>query len=571
MTTHEFSSIMLFFLTENLKRGDRNVSSYNPFKCKLQESKMNEFIEKYRDVITGVLSGFDRVVLRGTLRPLSRSEGMLTFLYRIGVLLKDFGEYIQQTTIRLKQASLAEAQQLKRPIEYLPSSSEDKDKIARKIMETDKIENGLICVLSCVEPCKSFQVRRDKEKKKLQLESKWRKCLHLYHYWIDEEFGFMSTRLQTWFPFAIQVFLNGREWLSRQLDKAGIKYLKSDNCFLNIEDLAGAQELMQNQLKLDWVSAMAKITSRVNPVFKEIMKGCNINYYWSLFQSEWATDVIFKTPGALAEIYPQLTQGAISIFSSRDVMRFLGGKICNGNFKGEVNSSYKKRPEGVRVKHQVNANSVKMYDKKGSMLRVETTINNPRDFKVYKKECESCEPCESDEPYESDKKGKRQWRRMRKGVSDIHHRAQVSQASNNRYLEALSGLNTDRKMKDLIEPVCQRVKWKGRPTRGLHPWCKEDIELLSSIRRGEFCTNGFRNRELVHIFYPHLDDFSSEKEKKIATSRITRKIRLLRAHGLIRKVPCSYRYVVSKKGNEIIPAILGYRECTLMNIFKVAA
>ena len=520
---------------------------------------MKEFIEKYQDLLVGVLSGFDRVVLRGTLRPLSVPEGMLNFLYRIGVLLKDFGDYIQQTTTRLKQASLAEAKQLNRPIQYLANSSEDKDKIARKIMESDKIEKGLICVLSSVEPCMSFQLSRNKEKKKLQLERKWRKCLHLYHYWIDDEFGFISARLQTWFPFSIHIYLNGREWLSRKLDKAGIKYLKSDNCFLEIKNLSGAQALMKEQLTLKWSSAMDKIVDRVNPVFNEIIKGCKLSYYWSILQSEWATDLMFKTPVVLANIYPQLTRGAISTFSSQDVMRFLGGKIFHGNFKGDVSSSYKKRLEGVRVKHRVNVNSVKMYDKKGSMLRVETTINNPRDFRVYKK------------GRKSDKKGKVQWRKMRKGVSDIHQRVQVSQASNNRYLEALAGLNTDRKVKDLIEPVCQRVRWKGKTIRGMHPWSKDDVELLLAIRRGDFCTNGFRNRELVQNLHPQLDDFSAEKERKRASSRVTRKIRLLRAHGLIKKVPNSYRYSVSKKGNEIIPAILGYRECSLRQVYKEAA
>lgn len=251
---------------------------------------MKEFIEKYQDLLVGVLSGFDRVVLRGTLRPLSVPEGMLNFLYRIGVLLKDFGDYIQQTTTRLKQASLAEAKRLNRPIQYLASSSEDKDKIARKIMESDKIEKGLICVLSSVEPCMSFQLSRNKEKKKLQLERKWRKCLHLYHYWIDDEFGFISARLQTWFPFSIHIYLNGREWLSRKLDKAGIKYLKSDNCFLEIKNLAGAQALMKEQLKLKWSSAMDKIVDRVNPAFNEIIKGCKLSYYWSILQSEWAVE-----------------------------------------------------------------------------------------------------------------------------------------------------------------------------------------------------------------------------------------------------------------------------------------
>lgn len=518
---------------------------------------MKSFLEKHSNLITGVLSGFDRLVIHGALRYLSVANGMMDFLWCIGVLLKDFGSYVERTSLRLKSASLAEAQALNRPVKYLASSSTDKEKIAREIMESDKIENGLICVLTSVEICQSFELYRNKEEKKLELKPRKRKCLHIYHYWIDDEFGLMSARIQTWFPFRIQVCLNGREWLSRQLDKAGISYVKSDNCFLKIANWTRAQELMEEQVTLNWPKAMDKIANRLNPVFNEIFNKFKISYYWTIYQSEWASDVMFKSPEALASIYPQLVRGGMSTFSSSDVMRFLGGKIFNGNFKGEVMSSYKKRPEGVRVKHQVNANWVKMYDKKGSGLRIETTINNVRDFKVYKKN--GVDSCES----------KVKWRQMNKGTSDLYRRTQVSQASNDRYLEALASLDTDSKLIDLIHPACQPVKRNGKRIRGLRPWWDEDRNLLMAIRRGEFCINGFQNRDILKILNPGA--FSDPKEKRRASARVTRKIRMLRAHGIVRKVSKSYRYVFTKKGNKIIAAILGYQECTLHNVFKEVA
>jgi hypothetical protein len=518
---------------------------------------MKSFIEKHSDLIADVLNGFDRLVIHGALRWLSITCGMLDYLYRMGILLKDFGSYVERTSLKLKAASLAEAKSLNRPIKYLDSSNADKEKIAREIMKSDKIENGLICVLTSVEVCRSYQLYRNKEEKTLELKSRNRKCLHIYHYWIDDEFGFMSARIQTWFPFRIQVCLNGREWLSRQLNKAEISYVKSDNFFLKIEDWTRAQELMQEQLRLNWSKALDKIANRLNPAFNEIFNKYKISYYWTIYQSEWATDVMFKSPEALASIYPQLAKGAMFVFSSPDVMRFLGGKIFNGNFKGEVISSYQKRPEGVRVKHQVNANSVKMYDKKGSGLRVETTLNNVRDFKVYKNNgVDSCE-------------GKVKWRKMNKGISDLCRRTKISQASNNRYLEALASLDTDNKLIDLIHPVCQPVKRNGKRIRGLRPWWDEDRNLLIAIRCGEFCINGFRNRDILEILNPGI--FSDPKEKRRAASRITRKIRILRAHGIIRKVSKSHKYVFTKKGNKIIAAILSYQECTLNNLFKDVA
>ncbi len=523
---------------------------------------MNSFIEKHVDLITGVLSGFDRLVFHGALRSLSITGGMMDFLWRTGVLLKDFGSYVERTSLKLKTASLAEAKVLNRPVKYLASSSADKEKIAREIMESDKIENGLICVLKSVEVCQSYEVYRNKEEKKLELQPRKRKCLHFYHYWIDNEFGFMSARIQTWFPFRIQVCLNGREWLSHQLDKAGISHLKSDNCFLNIGDMARAQELMEEQVRLNWENAMNKVATRLNPAFNEIFSNYKISYYWTIYQSEWATDILFKSPAALASIYPQLVRGAMACFSSPDVMRFLGSKKFHGNFKGEVISDYKKRSEGIRVKHRVNNNSVKMYDKKGHNLRIETTINNPRDFMVNK-------PAEELMTSEGKEKPKR--RRMRKGVSDIYHRVQASRACNNRYLNSLQGLNTEKTIKDLIDPVCESIEWKGRKFRGMRLWKTDESKLLAAISRGEFCINGFRNRQLVEVLYPHIDKNSNKKERKSVASAITRKIQILRAHGLIRKMPNSYRYVLSKKGNEIIPAVLGYLITPSTKVYQEAA
>lgn len=517
---------------------------------------MNSFIEKHNDVITDVLSGFDRLVIHGGLLWLSIVKGMMNFLSRMGILLIDFGEYVNHTSQIVKAASIAKAKELNRPIKYLASSHINKEQMAREIMEADKIENGLICILTSVESCQSFTIYKNSEKKILELKPRRRKCLHIYHYWIDDEFGLMSARIQTWFPFRIQVCLNGREWLSHQLSKAGISYVKSDNFFLKIADWKRAQELMGEQVKLNWPKAMNKVANRLNPAFDKIFAKFKISYYWTVYQSEWASDVMFQSPQALASIYPQLVRGGMSTFSSPDVMRFLGGKVLNSQFKGEVISSYKKRPEGVRVKHQVNQNSVKMYDKKGVALRVETTINNATDFRVRKKDEDCCE-------------GKAKYRSMNKGIGDLYHRTEVSQSANNRYLEALASLDTDSKLIDLVQPVCQPVKRNKRRIRGLRPWWGEDRDLLIAIRRGEFCINGFRNRDLLNILNPGIN--SDPKERRRAASRVTRKIRMLRAHGIVRKIQRSHRYVITKKGSEIIAAILGYQECSLQNAFKEAA
>jgi hypothetical protein len=160
------------------------------------------------------------------------------FLNSQGVLLKDFGSYIEGVSEQIKQYAYQIAQRRGRPVQYLASSAESKEDIAMKIAERDGIQEGLVCVLSCVEPCQSFDIQKNKKKKQLQLQGRWRKCLHLYFYWLDRDYGLMHLRLQTWAPFTIQVCINGREWLARQLDREGIAYEKHDNCFTRIDNLA---------------------------------------------------------------------------------------------------------------------------------------------------------------------------------------------------------------------------------------------------------------------------------------------------------------------------------------------
>ena len=516
---------------------------------------MNQFIQKYQNKVTGVLSGFDRLVLRGSLRALSYTAGMMNFLYAMEVLLKDFSSYVEKTTKLVKEASVEEARRLNRPVRYLPSSRIRKELIAKDIMKRDGITDGLICVLSCVEPCISYAIRKDREQKRLVLEPRQRKCLHLYHYWIDPVFGFMNARIQTWFPFAIHLCLNGREWLSRQMDAGCMEYRREENCFVHLEDFHQAQRLMNEQLRVDWSEALKRISSKVNPAHGEIFAEYPIDYYWGVHQSEWATDVLFTSKRALSQIYTQLVRAGISTFSSPDVMRFLGKKL-HGNFAGELVSDYKNRPEGIRVKHRVGANSVKMYDKRGKILRVETTLNDPTPFKVFR-------------ALEGNPQGARDWRPMRKGIADLPRRAHISQASNDRYLDALASLNTDEPIVKMIEPVCKTAHYNGRRERALRPWSVEDQLLLQIITRGEFCINGFRNRDILPHLFPNA--MSNANERVRASAAVTRKLRLLRAHGIIRKVPKSHRYVFTKKGREISSAIMNYQTVTLNQLEKAAA
>jgi hypothetical protein len=521
---------------------------------------MKGFLQQHAAAVKGVLHGFDRLRFRGTKRLLAWAGGMMEFLWQRKVLLKDFKAYALSVTDQIREATERLAEEAKCPIRYLPSSSTDKEALVRQIVEKEGITEGPICILSSVEPCWSYEIHRNREKKEIELQGGWRKCLHYYHYLIHPKLGFMHVRLQTWFPFNVHVCLNGREWLARQMDAAGLDYIRRDNCFIRLEDVERAQRLMDRQLQVDWKKLLDPIVARINPADRRIFRDCPVDYYWSADQSEWATDVMFASAGDLAELYPRLIRHGMQNLSCADVMRFLGRKVPahngpHGTFQGEVVSDLKTRPEGIRLKHRVNHNSIKMYDKQGSVLRVETTINDPSDMKVYR-------------PKEGDEQGAKDWRRLRKGVADLHRRAEVSQKANERYLASLAAAEESKALGELAADLCRPVMQKGKRSRALNPLSPDDARLLEAVYRGEFAINGFRNRDLRPLLFNKKN--VTDEEARRQSSAVTRKLRLLRAHGLIRKVPRTHRYVLTAKGTRSIPALISARAADTAKLLKAA-
>jgi hypothetical protein len=512
----------------------------------IQEDVMEAFIQRHQDAIKHVLSGFDRVLFRGTLRSISYLKGMEVFLYANHILLKDFGAFVSQRSDQIKEQAEQFARQHQRPFQYLSSPSVSKEEIAREIMKRDNITAGLICVFSCVEPCMSYAIRKDRATQKLKLIPAERKCLHFYFYSLDREFGFMHVRLQSWFPCPIQVCINGREWLAQQMNKAGIRYQRRDNCFVDIADPQKAQTMADAQMNRNWTKLLDKFGPRFNPLIR-INSGLNLRgYYWTIRQSEYATDVVFKDSSSLAAIYPGLTRHAIENFSSEDVMRFMG-RNHNVLFSGEVVSDLKKRPEGVRIKHRVEDNSIKMYDKQGQVLRIETTINNPRRFKTYR---------------QTIRKGKctKEWIPMRKSVADIYRRVEISRAANSRYLEALAIIGDKEPSHRLFDSVSRPVFHNGCRYRSLRPITPEETKLFQAVLNGKFLIHGFRNADLRQMLFSKTN---CEDEKCRAMGRMTRLISLLRVHGLIRKVSKTRIYRVTEKGHRVMSTSLIFREANI--------
>lgn len=516
---------------------------------------MGSFLARFGSLVTAVLSGFDRLVVRGTILALVREGGMFTHLDRSGIRLLDFKDHVSSVSGRLKASIQEEAQELGRPTIYLPSSGTDKEKLARKLLEENPISEGLICVLSAVEPCMSFEYHRSQNREARGLKRVPRKCLHFYKYFIHPQFGFMNARIQTWYPFDIQICLNGREWLVQQLRAEGIAFERYDNCLTRVEDSKRVQELANEQLKINWPQALDAIGFALNPLHLDIFGRWPQDYYWSVYQSELATDLLFQDPATLAELYPRLVKHAMTHFQSPDVMRFLGRKL-HPNFSGEVISSFKNRPEGARVKHWANGNSVKMYDKGGSVLRVETTLANPKDFKVLR-------------PVH-DHPDQLKWQPLRKGVADLHRRAEVSQRSNERYLEALAAVDDTTPLSRLLDQVASPTTYHDQRVRALRIGDQQDIALLQAVSRGEFATAGFRNRDIRQLLHPDSPNLAAAELRRLS-AKIGRQLRLLRAHGLIQKITKTHRYVLTTKGHHLTAGLFAARNSNIKDLLANAA
>jgi len=506
---------------------------------------MERFLKRHEGRVLGTIAGFDRVLFRGNLSSICHLGGMDRFMSSQRVLYKDFKPFVEKISERVKEHAKQLAAAAQRPFIYLAFSGASKEERARQIMEQDQITEGLICVLSCLEPCRSFGIRRDAQSKRLYLTKSERKCLYLYFYFADREFGLMHVRLQTWLPLTMQVCLNGREYLARQMKQAGIAFEQHGNCFTRIADFRKAQQLSDQLTTRNWVRFLHALARKVNPWLDPKGELVLRPYYWTIREGEYASDILFVDQEALAVVYPALIDHAIKQFHSEDVLRFLGRRT-NCRHNGEVRSSLQRRVEGLRIRHWVEENSIKMYDKAGSVLRVETTINNPKRFQVRRRK--------------TNKAGLvvMKWLPLRKGIADISRRVAVSRAANERYLEALAVVGEPTPSHQLLDQVSIRLECQGRKFRALRPISPEDSRVFSNLLRGEFLIQGIRNHDLRQCLYPQTNYDPDQRRKDSA--RVTRYLGLLRSHNLIYRVPKTNYYRITKRGHDVMSTAIKFRE-----------
>jgi len=497
------------------------------------------FTEKFASSIVSVLGCHDRVIFKGYL-PFGGDQHLNGWVdYSLKMRRKDFLPFVEKQSQMLVDHAKAQADKAGVPFQRLEGKPK-KETLVQGLLRQSPRDEGLVTVLQVMETCRTVKLLHGQGRPRLAFARRPQRVL--YYYFLDAEFGLLYVRIQTWFPFTIQVYVNGHDWLARQMQHRQLSFVQCDNAFTQLDDPVATQRLADRFAKLRCVKILNCWARVVNPLLDQSWLG-NADYYWVIDQAEFSTDVLFRDQAALAELYPSLLDHALLKFSAQDILTFLGRRL-HANFDGEVLTDCKKdRLPGARIKHRMKNNWLKMYDKFGQILRIETVINQPREFRVRR--------CRV-------RHGLRHmvWCPMNKGVANFYQYHAVAHAANQRYLNALSVVDGPCATAPQLDRLCKPAKFHKRRRRGLNLLHPEEQRLFRAILRGDWRLHGFRNRDLVQELYKSQTLPAEERRRSL---RVCRQLQLLRAHGLIAKIPHSNRYQVTDHGDALLWSVVFLR------------
>lgn len=497
---------------------------------------MAAFVERHRKQIRGVLTCWDRVVIRGTLPDLCHAEAMAGQLRRRRVRIFDYTKFVEPFRDEIRACAERVAAEAGLAIEWIAKKDFRKEERVKGIVAERGLHPGLVHVFSAMEPCDSFQPWHDKETHKTFLKPKPAKCVHYYFYFIDEALGLCYLRVPTWAPFRLQFYFNGHHWLAARLTERRIAHRLVENAFLEIADFERAQELADGL----HVEALHRTLDHYARLYLPVLAHFPAGVHWSLMQAEYATDVVFRSRAALEPLYEQLVRTAIHAVKPEQVATFLGRKL-HPNDRAELGTDFHTRIQGTRIKHHMGRVALKMYDKLGVVLRIETVVNDPSFFKHHRK-------VEHRDGTTTTKLAP-----MKKTIYSMPALRRMLKAANHRYLEFLSTLEEPEIGEGLkaLDRITRAARRDGRSYRGFNVFDPSDRALMEALVRGEFHISGFRNRDLRRLL-------------GLSGSQASWLIRRLRSHGLVKKVAHTYKYYLTKLGQRAVLTALKLRELVVI-------
>jgi len=505
---------------------------------------MDELLsERYSNELDGVLSCYDRIVITGSLYPICYAQGMTSYLYRRGIRVFDYAKFAEPLRERLREnaETLAQANGIK--IEFMRKKDFRKETRIQQILKERGQQPGLVHIIGAMEACSSYLPWHDKVTGKTYLKSGSSKCMTYYFYFMDEQLGLCYLRVPTWCPFRLQFYFNGHNWLANQLKQQGIACKMLDNAFVHIDDYARANQLANEYDVESLHQRLDEFAQQYCPVVTEL----NLTYYWSMMQTEYATDLVFKSREPLQAFYPLLLETLTHAVKPADIATFLERKL-NGNYQGEMGNRFNKRWIGTRIKHQMGPVSIKMYDKFNLILRIETTVNNVAFFKQYR------------QVQHRDGSTTMRWAPMKKTIHSLPALREVLSASNQRYLKFISSIATPQVGVEQLHRLAETKTEDQHRHKGFNLFSEEDTFLFRTLLQGEFCISGFTNKQLR-------TQYLSNK----SASQVTRLLKRLRVHGVIKKVGKRYKYYLTDFGRQTAAMALKLREMVVIPTLAYAA
>jgi hypothetical protein len=481
--------------------------------------------ERYDERISGVLSCYDRVVITGTLPVICYAEGMTRFLYAAGIRIFDDPHFAQTLRDRMRDRAASLAFEAGVSIEHIAKSHVRKEEVVARVLAQRSDHSGLVHIISAMETCDSYRPWHDKATGKTFVRPDSGKCLHYYFYFMDAELGLIYLRVPTWCPFRLQFYCNGHSWLARQLAAEGIGYSMADNAFLRIDDWQRAQDLADSFSPDRLHRGLDGYAARCCPVSEVFGQ----SYHWSLMQVEYATDLAFRSTATLEPLYDQLIRQTVLSVKAEHVASFLGRPITP-HLAQEIGSRFSTRIEGTCIKHRFGRCSIKMYDKAGIVLRIETTTNDVSFFKHHRK------------VEHRDRPPTRELAAVKKSIYSLIDLREILLGCNRRYLAHLSALDDFSAGVRALNRLTKPRKVEAKTVKGINFFEPGDSALLHALQNPRVNIAGIRRADLL----PELDMFSP--------NRLSRQLRRLLDIGVIKRVVGTYRYYLTKAGRAAIAA-----------------
>jgi hypothetical protein len=386
-----------------------------------------------------------------------------------------------------------------------------------------------------MEACDAYRPWHDKATHKTFIRPDSGKCLHYYFYFMDATFGLTYLRVPTYCPFRLQFYCNGHNWLARRLTAENIDYAMVDNAFVRIDDWSRAQELADAFSPERLHRTLDRYASKCCPVADVFGQ----SYHWSLMQVEYATDLAFRSTTTLGPLYEQLVRESVISVKADQVASFLGKKIT-AQLAQEIGSQFSTRIEGTCVKHRFGKASIKMYDKAGIVLRIETTANDVSFFKHHRKvEHRNGSPTRDLAP-------------VKKSIYSLIDLREILLGCNKRYLAHLSALDDFSAGRRALDRLTRPREVDGRTVKGINFFEPGDKALLRAMQNPRVNIAGIRRGDLM----PDLG--------MLSPARLSRQLRRLRDIGVIKRVSGTYRYYLTKAGRAATAAAFRITETIIV-------